>query len=176
MNWVWYQNVAEGSSEMKKIFTDANGKVHANTISQGLVSPAVWEPIRAAGVSRMAAPFAELIGKTKQPFVTKVNDVLCTKARYCDGRVLLVGDAMTSFRPNVAMATEQAAKHCLWMGQARRGEMTMEEWEWQVAAFAKRFILVGRLTGDFGLGSTFSFLRSLYRYLRFMIGLKRGKL
>ena len=46
----------------------------------------------------MAAPFAELITKTNEPFVTKVNDAFCSTARYWDDHVLLVGDALSTFR------------------------------------------------------------------------------
>ena len=42
LNWVWYFIVPDGSPEMASIFTNFNGKVHPNTVPQGLVNPKLW--------------------------------------------------------------------------------------------------------------------------------------
>ena len=42
LNWVWYSVVPDGSPEMASIFTDVNGKLHLNTVPQGLVNPKLW--------------------------------------------------------------------------------------------------------------------------------------
>jgi 2-polyprenyl-6-methoxyphenol hydroxylase-like FAD-dependent oxidoreductase len=175
VNWVWYYNVADNSSHMKEIFTATTGRQHNNTVAQGLVDPAVWHRVRDAGVARMAAPFAELIGKTEAPFVTKVNDALCTKARYMNDRVLLVGDALATFRPHVALATEQAANHCLSLEKAMRGEMSMNEWEREVCRNARRIWLLSRLVGVFGQGKTLSLVHYILRYLGLMVKLGLGR-
>ncbi|KAH7303217.1 FAD binding domain protein [Stachybotrys elegans] len=172
INWVWYYNVAEGSPEMKELMTASDGRMRSMTVPQGLVSLPVWEKVRATNTPRMATPFAELLNKTSQTFVTKVNDVLCTTACYFGGRVILVGDAMATFRPHVALSTEQAAQQCIWMGDVTRGSSTMQEWERHVSIFAKRIYLLSRLVGEFGQGSVFSFLRSVFSYLSFMVRLK----
>ncbi|RYP93224.1 hypothetical protein DL770_000699 [Monosporascus sp. CRB-9-2] len=174
VNWVWYYNVAEDSPEIAEILTGTDGKLRKNTVSSGLVNPQVWDRVRAAVDPRMAAPFAELLGKTDQPFVTKVNDAICSAPRHCDGRVVLVGDALTTIRPHTALATEQAARHCLLLGKARKGEISMEDWDHEVCVYARRMLLLSRLVGELGQGSTWMFLKSVYRYLMFMIRLKLG--
>lgn len=172
-NWVWYMNVAEGSKEMNDIFTDRNGKLHSNTISQDLISVPVWEQIRATGAARMSAPFVELLSKTDRPFVTKVNDSLCTKARYWDDKVLLVGDALCTPRSNIAMSTEQAAADSLALNRALTGEISMEAWEQHVLQFAQGLSSLGKLVGNFGLGTWTAFARSIYGYIFGLLGQKR---
>lgn len=157
---------------MTDIFTDGDGNVHSNTLTQGMVSNAVWSRVRAAGMAKMSAPFAELLSKTENPFVTKVNDVLCTKARHLDGRVLLVGDALTTPRPNIAMSTEQAASQALIMEKALKGEISMENWEKAVLQSATKFYHLGRVVSDGGLGSWLTFGRTLRRYFAFVMMLK----
>lgn len=174
VNWVWYYNVADGSPEMKDIFTAKDGTVYRNTVAQGLVSIAAWKSVRASAKSQMAAPFAELLGKTSQPFVTKINDALCTTARYWDDRVLLVGDALATFRPHMALATEQAANQSLALGKARNAGITMHEWESQITVFAKRIWLLSRVIGELGQRSPLLLARAIFRYLVFVIMLKLG--
>lgn len=172
VNWVWYVNVAEGSTEMKEIFTDQNGKVHGNTVSQGLVSSSVWATARAKGVSKMSDPFKELLNKTDQPFVTKVNDVFCTKARHWNDRVLLVGDALMTLRPNIAMSTEQAANQSLLLSKALKSEMDMKSWEKKAVQFSEKFFLLSRVIAGFGLGSWLVFANVVRRYLVFLVAMK----
>lgn len=176
VNWVWYYNVAGGSAEMKDIFTAKDGTFFRNTVAQGLVAPAVWDRVQASGISRMAGPFAELLRKTSEPFVTKVNDVLCTTACYWDGRVLLVGDALATFRPHLALATEQAAKHSLGLDKVRHGDISLNEWDAQVSSFAKRIWLLSRVVGEFGQGSLFSFAWAIFQYVIFLLMTKLGRL
>ncbi len=83
----------------------------------GLVRPEIWSKHLAAHLPSVAEPFAEVISKCKDPFVTKVNDALSEKASFYDGHVVLVGDALCTVRPHLAAATEQAAGHCLSLGK-----------------------------------------------------------
>ncbi|RWA04932.1 hypothetical protein EKO27_g10173 [Xylaria grammica] len=89
INWLWYYNVDEGSPEMTEIFTDIQGQHHKNTVPAGLIRPEVWEKHRDQMLPQMAAPFANLIRTAKSPFVTKVNDVLCTDSSFFKDRVIL---------------------------------------------------------------------------------------
>lgn len=123
----------------------------------------------------MAAPFAALLSATRQPFVTKVNDVLCEKAVFHDGKVVLVGDALAAFRPHLAVATEQAARHCLGLARVWEGEMTMEQWSREATGYGKRMWLASRVLGIFGLGSWGQLLKTLWVYVVFLVKLKLGK-
>ena len=98
----------------------------------------------------MAAPFAELLSKPQEVFVTKITDAISEKASFHDGRVLLVGDALAAFRPHLAVATEQAAKHCLGLGEVWEGKKTIEQWEGEAMAYGRRIWLASRLLGAFG--------------------------
>ncbi|KUI74289.1 2,6-dihydroxypyridine 3-monooxygenase [Cytospora mali] len=98
-------NVAEGSADEAGIFTDANGHRYQRTVPQGFVDPHTWEGIRGPLVAHMAAPFAELVSATTSPFVTKVSDVLGSQASFCDGHVVLVGDALATYRSHAGKAT-----------------------------------------------------------------------
>ncbi|KAH8174093.1 FAD binding domain-containing protein [Sarocladium implicatum] len=175
VNWCWYTNVAEGSEEMNEIFTDRHGRLHANTVGQGDVSPAVWKRVRATGTKKMSPPLVELLNKTEEAFVTKVNDLRCPKARYLDGRVLLVGDALTTPRSNIAQSIEQAGNHALWLSQAMRGEISMDDWEKKVCTLSERLYLFGRLASTAGLASWFTFFKCVWRYLSFLLKARRTK-
>lgn len=170
INWVLYQDVAEGSADEEAVFTDASGRRHQRTVPQGSADPRNWDSFRRPLVERMAAPFAELVSATPKPFVTKVSDVLCSKASFCDGHVVLVGDALATYRPHAGKATDQAASHCLELVKVWRGQMTMASWEQQTCVNAKKTYLWSRLMGEFGRGTWFSFLRSIVSYLVFVVG------
>jgi hypothetical protein len=88
----------------------------------------------------------------------------------------LVGDALAALRPHLAASTEQAAGHCLDLGKVWHGEMTMEQWEKKSLSQAKRLWLACRLSGIFGVGGWWEFLKTLATYLVFMIRTKRSKL
>jgi hypothetical protein len=106
----------------------------------------------------------------------KVNDALSDKASFFDGHLILVGDALATNRPHLALATEQAAGHCLDMGKVWHGEMTLEQWETKTLIQAKRIWLASRVLGVFGVGGWWAFLKILATYLSFMIKVKRNKL
>jgi hypothetical protein len=157
---------------MRDIFTDSDGKVHSNTVNRGKVNPSVWEHYQSYGVKNMCAPFAELVSKTPQPFVTKINDLAFETASYFDDHVLLAGDAFASLRPNLALATEQVANQCLLLREVDEGKMTMAERHRQVALYAERFGLLSRVVACFGTGSRFALLRLLLQVIKLKLRIK----
>jgi 2-polyprenyl-6-methoxyphenol hydroxylase-like FAD-dependent oxidoreductase len=175
INFVWYWNYAQESQALKEVMTDINLTVHSNTVPSGLVRPEVWDRHLATNLDAVAAPFAEVISMCKKPFVTKVNDALTDKAIFFDGHLVLVGDALATYRPHLALATEQVAGHCLDLGKVWHGEMTLQQWERKACVQAKRIWLASRAAGVFGLGSWLPFLSSLLTYLAFSLKLKLGK-
>ncbi|KAI0532018.1 FAD binding domain protein [Xylaria digitata] len=175
LNWVWYYNVTEASPEMRDFFTDIHGKQHHNTVPRGFVQPAVWERVLKSKLPQMVDPFAELLGKTEMPFVTKINDALCTSPSFYNGHVILVGDALTTFRPHVGAATEQAALHCLAMEKVSNGEKALAAHVREVGIHAKSMWLLNRIVGEFGQGSMFSFLKAVFFYIAFLVRVKLGR-
>ncbi|MET0962215.1 MAG: FAD-dependent monooxygenase, partial [Noviherbaspirillum sp.] len=62
--------------------------------------------------SRLLAPqFAEMIGKTVQPFLQPIYDV--SSERIAFGRVMLMGDASFVARPHVGMGVTKAAQDAM---------------------------------------------------------------
>ncbi|KAI1079986.1 FAD binding domain protein [Whalleya microplaca] len=172
LNWVWYYNVAEDSSEMAEIFTDTTGQHHHNTVPRGLVREEVWERCRGDLLPRISPPFQELLQKTSSPFVTKIRDAICTTASFYDGKVVLVGDAFTTLRPHSGAATEQAAFHSNTLEKVYDGEMTLETWNTVVRQFAQRTILINKMIAELGTGTMFSLFISVLCYAAFLIKLK----
>lgn len=169
INWVLYQDVAEGTAIEAAIFTDANGHRRQRTVPQSFVDPHTWGSIREPLIARMAAPFAELVSATTNPFVTKINDVLVSQASFCDGHVVLVGDALATYRPHAGKATDEAASHCLGLAKVWRGDKSLASWNIEACISSKKMYLWSRLLGEFGRGTWFSFLRSIVSYLGFLI-------
>ena len=172
---MWYSNVACPSPALTALLTDTAGRTHGTTVPTGLVRPEVWQQQLAGTVPSMAAPFAALLSATQQPFVTKVNDALCEKAAFCDGRVVLVGDALGAFRPHLAVATEQAARHCLALGRVWEGERTVEQWAGEVVEYAKRMWLASRVAGVLGQGGWRELGKALWVYVVFLVKVRLGK-
>ncbi|KAH6637283.1 hypothetical protein F5144DRAFT_647380 [Chaetomium tenue] len=166
VNWVWYFRVADASPEMADIFTDINGKMHHSTVPQGLVKPDLWARQKAQYLEQMTPRLAELIDRTPRPFISKATDLDGTDhpASFFDGRLVLVGDAYTAFRPHVGMASEQAAHHCWQMDRVWREEITQEQRDREAALFGKRFLLLNRFVGLTGMELWFQVLRTVASY------------
>ncbi|OJJ42362.1 hypothetical protein ASPZODRAFT_2119951 [Penicilliopsis zonata CBS 506.65] len=165
LNWVWYFPVQENSAEMAEIFTDIHGKMHGNTVPQGLVNPAVWQAQLARYVPQMTAPLAEVVSLTPRVFVTKVGEAQCTTPSFFDGRLVLVGDAFTGFRSHLGKASEQAAQHALQMDRVWRGEISQEERDREANYYARRLVLLNRVIGFMGLGWWWAVLKTLVEYV-----------
>ncbi|KAK4221514.1 zeaxanthin epoxidase, chloroplastic [Podospora fimiseda] len=174
VNWVWYQNFADPSPELNEALTDINGQTHGNTVPVGLVRPEIWKHYLAARIGSMAAPVAKLIGSSEKVFVTKVNDSLCDKAVHHSGKVVLVGDALTTFRPHFALATEQAARHCLGLGKVWNGEMSFDHWEKEATGHATKTWLMSRVLGMWFLRGWVELLGTLWVYVVALVSLKLG--
>ncbi|KAK4213965.1 zeaxanthin epoxidase, chloroplastic [Rhypophila decipiens] len=172
INWVWYCNVQDKSEEMNEPLTSKDGHIHGNTLPSGLVRPEVWDKYLAAALAQVTEPFAELLAKTKNPFVINVNDILCEKASFYDGRVLLAGDALATFRPHFAIATEKAARAALQLGKVWEGKKTLEEWEKEVLSYEKTGFLGSRVLGAWGCRGWWEFGCEAGKLAGFLAGLK----
>lgn len=174
VNWLWYYPVPDNSPEMRAIFTDVHGKVHPNTVSQGLVQPELWADMKSRFLSQMLAPLAEVVDKTPRPFVTKVCEAQCSQASFYDGRVVLVGDAFTALRSHLGMASEQAATHCVQMDEVWRGDVSHSQRDRGARLYAMKFLLLNRLVGFFGLEMMGAVIKTVAAYIWMMILLRLG--
>ncbi|KAK3297437.1 uncharacterized protein B0H64DRAFT_423581 [Chaetomium fimeti] len=168
LNWVWYSNAPDPTP----FLTDVHNRTHSTTVPTGLVSPPLWRAHLADTVAQMPPHLAALVSATQPEavFVTRVSDALCGRAVFCGGRVVLVGDALATFRPHFAVATEQAARHCLGLGRVWEGGLELERWEGEVTGYGRRMWMASRVLGVWGLGGWWEFLGVLGRFVGVVLG------
>lgn len=116
--------------------TDVDGHRHRNTLPIGKIRDEVWSKQKVYASQILPPPFAELVNKTTQPFISSIADIEVSQPSYFDGKVLLVGDALCAFRPHVACSTNQAALNALLVEKMLRGDISLAAWERQVTAYA----------------------------------------
>lgn len=112
--------------------TDQHGHEHKATAS---VRDEVWEKQRLHGYEIFTAPYKEILSKISRPFVQKISDHVSPRASFLDGKVLMIGDALTLFRPHIAFSTSQAAFDCLQVERFVTGKIGIAEWENEVLRF-----------------------------------------
>ncbi|KAF2096113.1 FAD/NAD(P)-binding domain-containing protein [Rhizodiscina lignyota] len=134
VNWVWYWNLADGSEELRNVMTDTDGNTHRWTLpTGGKMQPRVWEKQKDTATAALPPQFAELVHKTKKPFVQAIADLPPSpQPRLLGGKALLVGDSLAAFRPHTAGSTGQAALHALLLDQAFKGEVSWDFYEQNV--------------------------------------------
>ncbi len=75
------------------ITTDVNGVRHAFSLPAGGMRPHLVEKVKVSAQEDACPQFAELISKTKNPFLQVITDSLATENVFCGGKAVLVGDA-----------------------------------------------------------------------------------
>jgi 2-polyprenyl-6-methoxyphenol hydroxylase-like FAD-dependent oxidoreductase len=152
--------------------TDVDGHVHRNMLPIGKIRPEVWEAQLKCAREFLPAAFTEVIEKTKKPFAAVINDHLSSKATFFGGKLLLVGDGLSLFRPHVALSTNQAALHALQLAKVMRGEMSLQRWEGDALRYAKATGLLSTLFGSYGQAGIGKILLTAVRYLLCIVGHK----
>lgn len=145
LNWVWYVNYEEGSLEHKELMTDKDGRRHHVSLPPRAIQDHVWQRQKEVAIEVLPPQFAELVNKTKVPFVQAITDVISTAAVLPrDNRVLLIGDALAGFRPHTAASTNQAALDALMLAKAvdeilegADQNEVLKLWEQDVLKYAK---------------------------------------
>jgi hypothetical protein len=172
-NWMWYQNVAENSPQMKEIFTDTDGKEHAGTVPRGKLRPLVFEKQKALAATTMPAEYVGVISSTPHPFVSKVYDVSAPRAVFFGAKLFLVGDAQITIRPNAGMSTTNAAHDCNKLEDMVLGKISPTQWERAVLGYGAAQQRFGMVIAAFGLNSK---LLALWKAIRWMVLLLGQKL
>ncbi len=170
MNFIWYYNCPEDSDEFADIMTDCDGHRHVNSLPIGKMRDEVWAKQRARGQAVMPPALAELLDKTRQPFISTISDSIAPRAAFFDGKLLLVGDAFALFRPHIALSTNQAALHCLLSEKLLTGRITIAQWEDQVLRYGRQTRLLSIAYGTVALVGGWTAVYSLIRYLSVLIG------
>ena len=143
--------------------TDVNGYTHRNTLPAGKMKPETWQKHKNRARHVLNPPFLELVNKTAEPFISTVNDCASTKASFFDGKLLLVGEALTLLHPHTGMSFNHATVYCLLLQKVLKGEMSMVQWEREVLRYAEKTRLFSACVGSrfqFGLLSS-TFLLSM---------------
>jgi len=109
-NFVWYANFAEGTAELDKIMTDKHGRKRHVTIPPGMMSQDARTLMKHKADTTLPPQMAELVHKTKAPFVQCITDVISPKNLYMNDKVVLIGDALVGLRPHVSQGTNLAAR------------------------------------------------------------------
>ena len=144
LNFVWYANFPEGSKELEEVMTDTDGKRRRITIPPGMMRPEAWEMVKKRARGRLPPQMAEMVEKTKQPFVQAITDVITPCNSFCNKKVFLVGDALAGFRPHTVASTSQAAFDVMILVEYLDGAMDHAE-------FVRRTMEFARLIQDRGM-------------------------
>jgi 2-polyprenyl-6-methoxyphenol hydroxylase-like FAD-dependent oxidoreductase len=164
LNYVWYYNCPGDSDEYRRMMTDCDGRLHRNTLPQGKMHPAVWEAQKAYAREYLPQPFIEMIEKTRDPFISSVSDTMANKACFAGGKILLVGDALSLFRPHVALSANQAAVDCLMLEKVLNKQVTIAEWERSVLHYGSATRQLSVMTGNYTQFGGLRFCASALKY------------
>ena len=164
-NWVWYFPLSSNSPEFIDIMTDTNGVLHKNTLPVGTMKPSAWKPYVSLAQAEMCAPFAEIVSKAAQPFITAISEAAGSRAVAMIGKVVIAGEALSLVKPFLALSTTQSAMQALLLGKVFAGEETLEGWEKKVLKTAKLNGLATNAFGGFWLHGIFNAVKWLVRYL-----------
>jgi len=137
INWVWYTNYPDDSPEYADLMTDSKGNRHHNTLPIGSMRDEIWQQQQAYAQRILPPQFAEIVTKTKHPFIQAITDVISPRNAFFDGKVLLIGDAVAGFRPHTAASTSQAAFDALKLEELISGKMSRKEWEMETMEYAR---------------------------------------
>ncbi|TVY83893.1 2,6-dihydroxypyridine 3-monooxygenase [Lachnellula suecica] len=146
--WAWYEKLDEHSDDFNENFTDISGKRHFTTVPRGKMQPKVWEKRQECGNS-LNPPFAELLEKTSDPFVSAIRERQSPKSVFYDGKLLLVGDAFALFRPHLGSSTNQAAMQALGLAEVLEGRSDLVAWERKSVEYAMKTAALGNAYGEY---------------------------
>lgn len=148
LNFVWYTNFPEDHDEFEKIMTDKDGKRRRITIPPGMMTESAWEMVKERGRNKLPPQMAEMVQRSRTPFVQAITDVLSPTSVWEDGKVVLVGDALAGFRPHTVASTSQAAFDVLMLVEWLEGRMDKEELERRTVEYARKVQSMGVYIGN----------------------------
>lgn len=70
-----------------------------------------------------------------------MNNTSASYASFFGGKLVLVGDALTLFRPHVGLSTNQGTFHALLLKTVLVGEISLAEWETTFLEYANVTLL-----------------------------------
>lgn len=112
------------------------------------MQPEVWAAKQEEGAA-LSKPFAELLQKTDDPFVSAIREFPPRQSVFHDGKLILVGDAYCLFRPHVGSSTNQAAMHALGFAEVFKGNTDLIDWERKSLAYATKMRALSKSFGQY---------------------------
>jgi 2-polyprenyl-6-methoxyphenol hydroxylase-like FAD-dependent oxidoreductase len=106
-NFVWYRPTS-GEDDLRALLTDVEGNCYPLGIPPNKVALQHVTAVRQAARELLAPQFAEILEKTRHPFLQPIYD--CSSSKIAFGRVALMGDAAFVARPHVGMGVTKAAE------------------------------------------------------------------
>jgi 2,6-dihydroxypyridine 3-monooxygenase len=152
-NFVWYRNVKEGAA-LDDLMTDRSGVRRPISVPAGALQERYLQLIKADAQALLPPAAAEVVVKTREPFVQALYDVSVDHMAF--GRACLVGDAAFVTRPHAGAATTKAAVNSWELADAlveHGGDVprALEAWEPEQLALGRTFVERNRIMGDLSL-------------------------
>ena len=97
---------------------------------------------------RLQPQMAEMVEKSKEPFVQCITDVIAPKNLYMGDKVVLIGDALAGFRPHTVASTSQAAFDAMVLVEWLDGKLERSGFVKQTMQFARAIQDMGVRIGD----------------------------
>ncbi|ROT41235.1 FAD/NAD(P)-binding domain-containing protein [Sodiomyces alkalinus F11] len=164
LNFLWYTN--ETPEALDEILIDGiDGHRHHNIVPSGHVRKDIWEArLQTARSIPLPGPFLEIITKIERPFIQVITEVISPRASFEDGRVLLMGDGLSLYRPHTAFSGTQAAFHALKVEEYVEGKISAQEYEEKALRYARLHWSQSIWYGDFYQYSKWTALKSALYY------------
>ena len=105
-NFVWYRP-ADEKTELRELFTDAQGRHYEQNIPPDRIRPAVIADMHATAERLLAPVFVDVVRATPEPLFQPIYDLESTHMVF--GRVAILGDAAFVARPHVGLGVTKAA-------------------------------------------------------------------
>jgi 2-polyprenyl-6-methoxyphenol hydroxylase-like FAD-dependent oxidoreductase len=105
-NFVWYRP-ADEKTELRALFTDAQGKYYEQNIPPDRIRPEVIAEMHATAERLLAPSLVEVVRATGEPLFQPIYDLESTRLAF--RRVALLGDAAFVARPHVGLGVTKAA-------------------------------------------------------------------
>jgi 2-polyprenyl-6-methoxyphenol hydroxylase-like FAD-dependent oxidoreductase len=142
INFVYYTNIpsqdlSDPSPDFRELMTDVDGQYHRITMPPGKTAAGAWEKQCKIARERLPPQFAEIVCGTKKPFVQAITDVRSPTNEFMNGRVILLGDALSGFRPHTVASTSQACFDAMVLADMIEGTMSRKEWKKQTLGYAR---------------------------------------
>jgi 2-polyprenyl-6-methoxyphenol hydroxylase-like FAD-dependent oxidoreductase len=138
-NFVWYRPAAIDGA-LKDLLTDIDGVSHSLSIPPNRIRPEIIDGLRRDAHRLLAPQFAEVVQKTKQPFIQAIQD-LETPRMAVGRRTVLIGDAAFVARPHVGAGVTKAAADAWALVEALENEAHLDD---ALNLFEVRRLAIGR--------------------------------